>query len=85
MALDILSVPSMSAESERVFSGTRRQITFDQARLNGSSIAKAECLKSWIKNSIEPINEGPRVGTSADDDENEDIDVKLVLEDSFSS
>lgn len=82
MALDILSIPSMSAESERVFSGTRRQITFDRSRLNGSSIGRAECLKSWIKNDIEPIEEGSRAGTPADDDESEDIDVELVLEDS---
>jgi hypothetical protein len=84
MALDILSIPSMSAESERVFSITRRQITFDRSWLNCSSIEKAECLKSWIKNDIEHIEEGSRAGTPADDEESEDIDVELVLEDSFS-
>jgi hypothetical protein len=82
MALDILSIPSMSAESERVFSGKRRQITFDRSRLNGSSIGRAECLKSWDKNDIDPIEEGSRAGTPADDDESEDIDVESVLEDS---
>jgi hypothetical protein len=83
MALDILSIPSMSAELERVFSGTRRQITFDRSRLNGLSIGRAECLKSWIKNDIDPIEEGSSVGTLADDDESEDIYVELGLEDSF--
>jgi hypothetical protein len=82
MALDILSIPSMSAESEQVFSGTCRQIMFDRSRLNGSSIRRAECLKSWIKNDIDPIEEGSRAGTPADDDESKDIDVELVLKDS---
>jgi hypothetical protein len=72
----------MSAESERVFSSTRRQITFDRSRLNGLSIGRAECLKSWIKNDINPIEEGSRAGTPADDDESEDIDVELGLKDS---
>jgi hypothetical protein len=75
MALNILSIPSMSAESERVFSGTRRQITFDRLRLNGSSIEKSECLKSWIKNDIEPIMEGSRAGTPANDEESEDVNA----------
>ena len=83
MALDILSIPSMSAESERVFSGTRRQITFDRSRLNGSSIGRAECLKSWIKNDIEPVEESSRVGSPADDDGSEEIDVESALDDSL--
>ena len=83
MALDILSIPSMSAESEQVFSGIRRQITFDRSQLNGSSIGRAECLKSWIKNNIEPTEESSRVSSPADNNGSEEIDVESALEDSI--
>ena len=38
----------MSAEAERVFSGTRRQISWDKASLSGLTIEKMECLKHWL-------------------------------------
>jgi hypothetical protein len=52
MAIDILSVPSMSAEPERVFSGARRTISWDRCQLGSSTIEKGECMKSWIKSGI---------------------------------
>ena len=76
MAVDVLSIPSMSAESERVFSGTRRQITPDRARLSGIAIAQAECLKSWIKNQIHPVEEPAigRISSAEEDSEYEDVE-----------
>jgi hypothetical protein len=52
MAIDILSAPSMSAESERVFSLTRRTISWDRTRLNCSTVEQLECQKSWIKSGL---------------------------------
>lgn len=52
MAIDILSAPSISAESERVFSLTRRTISWDRARLNCSTVEQLECQKSWIKSGL---------------------------------
>lgn len=52
MAIDILSVPAMSAEPERVFSGARRTISWDRCQLGSSTIEKGECMKSWIKSGI---------------------------------
>ena len=46
MAIDILSIAAMSAEPERVFSGARRTISWDRARLGGNQIMKLECLKA---------------------------------------
>jgi hypothetical protein len=74
----------MSPESERVFSGTIRQITPNRARLTGAAIAKAECLRSWIKNGIEPIEGHTKARMPIRDDESENTDVKSVPEDSFS-
>jgi hypothetical protein len=50
MAIDILSVPAMSAEAERVFSGARRQIPWSRASLGSKTIEQMECLKHWLRN-----------------------------------
>jgi hypothetical protein len=52
MAIDILSIPSMSAEAERVFSGGRRTITWDRMKLGSTNIECTECLKSWLRSHI---------------------------------
>lgn len=52
MAIDILSIPAMSAEPERIFSGSRRTITWTRASLSGDRIEMLECLKSWIRENI---------------------------------
>jgi hypothetical protein len=53
MALDILSIPSMSAEPERLFSGAGITITDRRNRLGIESIQAIECLKSWLaKNNV---------------------------------
>src|SRR5215213_807436 len=52
MAIDILSIPPMSAEPERVFSGARRTIAWDRAQLLASVIETTECLKHAIRSRI---------------------------------
>ena len=52
MAIDILSIPAMSAEPERVFSAARRTISWQRMRLGVKIIEAEECLKSWIKSGI---------------------------------
>ncbi len=48
MALDILSIPTMSAEPKRLFSGAKITITDRRNRLGIKSIKAIECLKSWL-------------------------------------
>jgi hypothetical protein len=52
MAIDILSIPSMSADAERVFSGVRRTISWDRISLGSTNIERTECLKSWLQSNI---------------------------------
>jgi hypothetical protein len=52
MAIDILSIPAMSAEPERVFSGARRTIAWDRCQLGGRTVERGECMKNWIKSGI---------------------------------
>ena len=52
MAIDILSIPAMSADPERVFSGARRTISWERMSLGVDTINIGECLKSWIYSGI---------------------------------
>ena len=52
MALNILSIPAISADPKRTFSGARRTISWDRMLLGASIIEKGECLKSWIRSGI---------------------------------
>lgn len=51
-AFEVLSVPAMSDEPERVFSGGRRTISWDRMQLGAETVEKIECLKSWYRNMI---------------------------------
>jgi hypothetical protein len=53
MEIDILSIPAMSDEPERVFSGARRTISWETAQLSAENIERIECLKNWQKSGIE--------------------------------
>jgi hypothetical protein len=48
MALDMLSIPAMSAEPERLFSGAKISITDRRNRLGIESTEAFERLKSWM-------------------------------------
>lgn len=51
-AINILSIPAMSAEPERVFSGARRTISWDRMNLSAETIEMHECLKHWIESNL---------------------------------
>lgn len=48
LALDIYSIPAMSAECERVFSQAKRVITDDRNRLSATTIEAIQCQKNWL-------------------------------------
>ena len=48
MALDLLSIPAMSADPERLFSSAGQTITKRRNRLTINMIQAIECLKSWM-------------------------------------
>jgi hypothetical protein len=52
MAIDILSIPLMSDEPERVFSGARRTVTWDRGQIESEIIEMRECLKYWKRSGI---------------------------------
>ena len=51
-AYDILPVPAMSAECERIFSSSKRLINLYRMSLSNDIIEASECLKPWwVRNS----------------------------------
>ena len=52
MAIDILSIPAMSDEPERVFSGARRTVSWDRGEMDAETLEKVECLKHWKHSGI---------------------------------
>ena len=52
MAIDILSIPPMSDEPERVFSGARRTVSWDRGQMEPETIEIRECLKHWKRSGI---------------------------------
>ena len=55
MALKILSIPAMSAESERIVSGARITLTDRRCSTGDEALAKLECTTSWIKDNFLPL------------------------------
>lgn len=49
MAFDILSIPAMSAETERIFSGAKLTISPARNRLSEDIIEATECLNRWYR------------------------------------
>lgn len=63
-AIEILSIAAMSDDVERVFSGCRRTISWERARLGLDKVEAVECLGSWF-----PLNAEDEVGELGGDSE----------------
>jgi hypothetical protein len=51
-AIEVLSIPSMSDEPERIFSGCRRTITWDKTSMTAITLEQLECGKHWKKGDL---------------------------------
>jgi hypothetical protein len=49
MAVELMSIPAMSDEPERLFSSAKLLISDQRNRLGDDIIEASECLKSWVK------------------------------------
>jgi hypothetical protein len=47
MAIDVLSIPAMSAEAERLFSSAKLDVTDQRNSLSIQTLEVLQCLKSW--------------------------------------
>lgn len=79
MAIDIFCIPPMSTEAERIFSGARRQVTWDRSSMSAKMVEACECIKSWIsvpKGKSRPLLAGVFRGA-----EDIDVAVRILQED----
>ena len=49
IALDLLSIPAMSADPERFWSGAKITVADRHGKLKIETIEALECLKSWLE------------------------------------
>jgi hypothetical protein len=49
LAIEIFTIPAMSDEPERIFSGGRRTMRWDRAKLSIETLEMLECQKHWMK------------------------------------
>jgi hypothetical protein len=49
VARDYLAIPATSTSVERIFSSSRRLISYDRCSLNPETITACMCVKHWIK------------------------------------
>jgi len=52
MALDYLTIPAMSAEPERVFSGAKITLSDRRCRMGDDALEALECLQSWQRDGL---------------------------------
>jgi hypothetical protein len=50
--MDILSIPAMSDEPERVFSGARCTVLWERAQMEPKTLEMVECLKHWKRSGV---------------------------------
>jgi hAT family C-terminal dimerisation region len=85
-ALDMLAIPMMSAECERVFSSAKRLLTDDRNRLYPDIIEANECLKHWFgkpeEEEVDQESEAPEkeVTAKAKKDNESDTEDDVVYE-----
>jgi len=52
MAIEILLIPAMSDDPERVFLGGRCTVLWDRMQIDPETLKKIECLKNWHQRRI---------------------------------
>ena len=52
MALDYMTIPVMSAEPERVFSGAKITLSDRRCRMGDDALEALECLRSWQRDGL---------------------------------
>jgi hypothetical protein len=52
MAVELMRIPAMSDEPERLFSSAKLLICDQRNRLGDDIIDASECLKSWVKQGL---------------------------------
>ena len=68
MAIDIYSIPAMSAEAECLFSTTKHIVSLQRKGLKSETIELLLCLKSWFRLGIFPEEDLHAIVATLDED-----------------
>jgi hAT family C-terminal dimerisation region len=60
MAFDLLSIPAMNIEVERVFNDTKLTISQQRMRLGADITEAEECERAWLKGALNGLSERGR-------------------------
>jgi hypothetical protein len=52
MVIDILSIPAINDEPEKIFSGARRTVSWNKGQIMSEIMEWRECLKYWKRSGI---------------------------------
>ena len=80
MAIDVLTIPAMSAEPERVFSRAKLTLTDQRNRLGVELLGAFECLKSWYKLGNFDSDNALQQATCSEEAPAEDFGARLEAE-----
>ena len=81
MAIDVLSAPVMSAESERVWSMAKKTISVDRRNLSSEMLEQSELQKSWIHHCLveEDFGSDSEAGNEEDEEEEEEGKEEAIM------
>lgn len=82
-AIEILSIAAMSDDVERVFSGARRTISWERAKLGLDKVEAVECLNSWFQLNLEGEIESIEESSEEDIEEGFEEDIEEDFEEDF--
>jgi hypothetical protein len=51
-AIRILSIPSMSDKPERIFSGSRRTVSWEKTAMTATTLEQLECTRDWKRGNL---------------------------------
>ncbi|CCE35105.1 uncharacterized protein CPUR_02034 [Claviceps purpurea 20.1] len=80
MAIDVLSIPAMSAECERTFSSAGTMVDSKRSRLEASTIAVTQTLRSWLRAGLVKDEYDGLLHKMDDDSEMAEAMSKLVID-----
>lgn len=70
MAVDLLSIPAMSADPERLWSSAKLTVSDRRGRVTVRTLQAIKCLKSWLGVEIaidDDVEDEDELGDKADD------------------
>ena len=77
-AIEIFSIPAMSDDIERIFSGARRTISWERSRLGLDTVEAIECLATWFPYQFEKYFQVSQEQNQENEEEQRDGNFEII-------